>query len=107
LVSGAILQLLTWIGSGGFINDLVFYGGKIGANFGNQQFTMRNLTFYNAVTAINQIWNWGWTYKGISINNCSTGIDMTITGGGEKLQVGSVILLDSDSPTPNRYRHRA
>lgn len=25
-------------------------------NVGNQQFTMRNLTFTNSVTAINQIW---------------------------------------------------
>lgn len=24
---------------------------------------MRNLTFNNAVTAIDQIWDWGWTYK--------------------------------------------
>lgn len=34
-----------------------------GGNWGNQQFTMRNLTFNNVVTAINQIWDWGWTYK--------------------------------------------
>ena len=45
-------------GSGGFMNDLVFYGGRIGCVFGNQQFTVRNLTFYNTVTAINQIWDW-------------------------------------------------
>ncbi|EKG16619.1 Pectin lyase fold/virulence factor [Macrophomina phaseolina MS6] len=81
-------------GSGGFANDLVFYGGLNGAVFGNQQFTMRNLTFYNAVTAINQIWSWGWTYKSLSINNCSTGIAMN--GGGRTAQtVGSVTVLDS------------
>lgn len=45
-------------GSGGFMNDLIFNGGLYGATFGNQQFTMRNLTFNNAVTAINQIWDW-------------------------------------------------
>lgn len=45
------------------MNDLVFYGGKIGAFLGNQQFTVRNLTFYNTVTAIDQIWDWGWTYQ--------------------------------------------
>lgn len=44
-------------GSGGFMNDLVFNGGLYGLNVGNQQFTMRNLTFNNAVTAINQIWD--------------------------------------------------
>lgn len=49
-------------GSGGFMNDLIFNGGLYGGSFGNQQFTMRNLTFNNVVTAINQIWDWGWTY---------------------------------------------
>lgn len=89
---GAILTSCP--GSGGFANDLVFYGGLNGAVFGNQQFTMRNLTFYNAVTAINQIWSWGWTYKSVSINNCSTGIAMN--GGGRTAQtVGSVTVLDS------------
>lgn len=42
-------------GSGGFMNGLTFYGGKYGAVFGNQQFTVRNLSFYDAVTAISQI----------------------------------------------------
>jgi glucan 1,3-beta-glucosidase len=55
------------------MNDLIFYGGLNGAVFGNQQFTVRNLTFYNAVTAIDQIWDWGWTYTGITIVNCTTG----------------------------------
>jgi glucan 1,3-beta-glucosidase len=76
------------------MNDLVFYGGLNGAVFGNQQFTVRNLTFYNAVTAIDQIWDWGWTYTGISINNCTTGLNMA--GGGTKGQsVGAVTFLDS------------
>ena len=76
------------------MNDLIFYGGLNGATFGNQQFTMRNLTFYNAVTAINQIWDWGWTYKSISINNCSTGLNMSsVSATG--LTVGSVTFIDS------------
>jgi len=78
------------------MNDLVFYGGLNAATFGNQQFTMRNLTFYNAVTAINQIWDWGWTYKSISINNCSTGLNMSSVNpstGGQT--VGSVTFIDS------------
>jgi glucan 1,3-beta-glucosidase len=45
------------------MNDLTFYGGLNGVVFGNQQFTVRNLSFYDAVTAINQIWDWGWTYQ--------------------------------------------
>ena len=53
------------------------------------------MTFNGCVTAINQIWDWGWTYFGLSINNCSTGINMT--GGGTTAQsVGSVVLFDSE-----------
>lgn len=45
------------------MTDLTFNGGMIGAQVGNQQFTMRNMTFNNCVTAISQIWNWGWVYQ--------------------------------------------
>lgn len=88
------LGILIEEGSGGFLNDLIFNGGLNGASFGNQQFTMRNLTFYNAVTAINQLWDWGWTYKSISINNCSTGLNMSSVNAGA-LTVGSVTFIDS------------
>ncbi|KAH8601293.1 glycoside hydrolase family 55 protein [Bisporella sp. PMI_857] len=81
-------------GSGGFMTDLTFYGGLNGITVGNQQFTMRNLTFYNAVTAINQLWDWGWTYKGVSINNCGRGIYMAGLNNGAQA-VGSVTLIDS------------
>lgn len=81
-------------GSGGMLNDLVFYGGLNAAVFGNQQFTVRNLTFYNAVTAINQIWDWGWTYKSISVNNCSVGLNMATTDPKAEV-VGSVVFFDS------------
>ena len=76
-------------GSGGFLNDLVFYGGNPAAQFGNQQYTMRNLTFHNAKTAILQLWAWGWTYKNINVHNCSVGIDMTGP------VIGAVTLSDS------------
>ncbi|KIY02080.1 uncharacterized protein Z520_02218 [Fonsecaea multimorphosa CBS 102226] len=83
-------------GSGGFLGDLVFHGGRQAAAIGNQQFTMRNLTFYNAGTAINNTWDWSWTYQDINIINCSIGIDMS-WGGPRKIDqgVGSVTLLDS------------
>ena len=81
-------------GSGGFMNDLTFYGGLNAAVLGNQQYTMRNLVFNNANTAIKQIWNWGWTYKSITINNCQVGLDMT-NGGSAAQAVGSVTWLDS------------
>jgi len=73
---------------------LTFYGGLQGVVFGNQQFTVRNLTFYNAKTAIQQIWDWGWTYSGITIVNCTTGFDLS-AGGTSAPTVGSVTLLDS------------
>jgi glucan 1,3-beta-glucosidase len=83
-------------GSGGFVNDLIFNGGLYGLNVGNQQFTMRNLTFNNAVTAINQIWDWGWTYYGITINNCSTGLNMSsVNSDTGDLSVGSITFFDS------------
>lgn len=83
-------------GSGGLVTDLVFNGGLYGLHVGNQQYTMRNLTFYNSVTAIKQIWNWGWTYAGLSINNCQIGLDLTSLRGDGSQDVGSVVLYDSE-----------
>jgi len=82
-------------GSGGFMTDLTFIGGDVGASMGNQQYTMRNFKFEGCKTAIYQIWNWGWTYSGLEINNCQIGIDMSANDNG-KLNVGSVTLLDSN-----------
>jgi glucan 1,3-beta-glucosidase len=86
-------------GSGGFLTDLVFSGGSPAMNIGSQQFTSRNLTFHNSQTAVLQLWNWGWTYIGLSINNCAIGIDLsalgTVDGVDNALLVGSVTLIDS------------
>lgn len=44
-------------------------------------------------------WNWGWTIQGVTINNCSVGIDMS--HGGAVQTVGSVMVLDTTiSNTP-------
>ena len=80
-------------GSGGFMADLVFNGGKYGAFLGNQQFTTRNLTFNNVQTAIYVNWAWLWNFKSLSINNCGVGINMS--SGGMNQTVGSVLLQDS------------
>lgn len=77
-------------GSGGLLNDLTFYGGKIGANLGNQQYTARNLRFYGCVTAISQLWDWGWTYKSLVVEGCDVGIEMVDTN------TASITLLDSE-----------
>ncbi|PIA97500.1 Glucan 1,3-beta-glucosidase [Cercospora beticola] len=81
-------------GSGGLLTDLVFYGGLIGANIGNQQYTARNLTFKNVVTAINQLWDWGWTYKSITIDNCTIGLNLSNTDQFG-LTTGSINFIDS------------
>ncbi|KAK4574985.1 hypothetical protein LTR86_000835 [Recurvomyces mirabilis] len=80
-------------GSGGFMSDLVFKGGKYGAFFGNQQFTSRNLTFIGCQTGIYMNWNWGWTLSDMTFTNCGTGIDMSNTPTNQT--VGSVVLSDS------------
>jgi glucan 1,3-beta-glucosidase len=82
-------------GSGGFMTDLVFNGGSYGLNVGNQQFTTRNLTFNNVDTAINQLWDWGWTYHGVSINNCRVGLNMS-AGGPTAINVESITFVDSE-----------
>lgn len=51
------------------------------------------------------MWDWGWTYIGLSINNCGTGLDIsatgTVNGVANGLEVGSVTLIDSTiSNTP-------
>jgi glucan 1,3-beta-glucosidase len=78
-------------GSGGLLNDLYFYGGAPAVVFGNQQYTARNLWFFNAKVAIDMKWNWGWTYKNIHLKDCEVGMQM------DDLQasIGSVTLLDS------------
>lgn len=86
-------------GSGGFMTDLTFIGGKFGAFLGNQQFTTRNLTFKNCNTAVYMNWNWAWTFQDVTIDGCGVGIDMS--SGGNVQTVGSVLLLDSTiSNTP-------
>lgn len=83
-------------GSGGFMGDMVFNGGKFGMWVGNQQFTVRNVTINNAQTAVLNHWNWGWTFQRININNCQVGFDL-ITGGltEEAQSVGAQAIIDA------------
>jgi glucan 1,3-beta-glucosidase len=80
-------------GSGGFMTDLVFNGGAIGAFLGSQQFTTRNMTFNDCDTGIYMNWNWLWTMKSNTFNNCKVGLDMANSPANQT--VGSVIMLDS------------
>ncbi|SPJ73113.1 probable beta-1,3 exoglucanase precursor [Fusarium torulosum] len=80
-------------GSGGFMTDLTFIGGRYGGFFGSQQFTSRNMTFRNCNTAVYMNWNWVWTLNGLDISGAKVGIDMT--AGGSIQNVGSILLTDS------------
>ncbi|KAI7645623.1 glycoside hydrolase family 55 protein [Hortaea werneckii] len=84
-------------GSGGYMADLVFNGGKIGAFFGSQQFTTRNMTFNNCRTAVFMNWNWGWTLSGITVSGDnsvnSTGVFMAQSPQNQT--AGSMVLADS------------
>ncbi|KAF8900725.1 exo-beta-1,3-glucanase [Gymnopilus junonius] len=83
-------------GSGGFMGDLVFNGGKFGIWGGNQQFTVRNITVNNAQTGVYSSWNWGWTYQGITFNNCQVGFDIASGGLSESDQTtGALAIIDA------------
>ncbi|KAF9466652.1 exo-beta-1,3-glucanase [Collybia nuda] len=83
-------------GSGGFMGDLVFNGGKYGIWVGNQQFTVRNITINNSQTAVYSHWNWGWTFQDIKINNCQVGFDLATGGITEDTQsVGAEAIIDA------------
>ena len=81
-------------GSGGYMGDLTFNGGAIGAFLGNQQFTSRNMVFNGCGTAIYMNFDWVWTFTTLSITNCDIGLDMT-SGGFDNQATGSVLVLDS------------
>ncbi|KAJ2916151.1 hypothetical protein MD484_g4260, partial [Candolleomyces efflorescens] len=83
-------------GSGGYMGDLVFNGGKNALLVGNQQFTVRNLTINNAQIGIFAIWNWGWTFQGLNIRNCGIGIEIL------SASIGAEAIIDArvvDTPT--------
>ncbi|KAJ7777561.1 exo-beta-1,3-glucanase [Mycena maculata] len=82
-------------GSGGFMGDLVFNGGKYGMWVGNQQFTVRNVTINNSQTAIFGSWNWGWTFQSVNINNCQVGFDLASGGGAASQTVGAEAIIDA------------
>ncbi|KAF2771940.1 putative exo-beta-1,3-glucanase [Teratosphaeria nubilosa] len=80
-------------GSGGFMEDLIFNGGGYGFFSGNQQFTVRNLTFNGCSTGIFQNWNWVFLYKEMIFNGCNVSIDMS--QGGDVPAMGSNVIQDS------------
>lgn len=61
---------------------------------GNQQFTVRNARFSQCDTAIYQVWNWGWTYKNITIDNCQVGMVMQTGTNSSTQATASELALD-------------
>eukprot|EP01117_Protostelium_nocturnum_P001900 TRINITY_DN1245_c0_g2_i2.p1 TRINITY_DN1245_c0_g2~~TRINITY_DN1245_c0_g2_i2.p1 ORF type:complete len:739 (-),score=196.15 TRINITY_DN1245_c0_g2_i2:213-2429(-) len=81
-------------GSGGFMSDITIEGGRFGMWVGNQQFTSRNIKISGADTAIFLNWDWGWTFTGITIENCRIGFDHSVSDPS-KIQAGSAVIIDS------------
>lgn len=71
------------------MGDLIINGGNIGLDVGNQQFTVRNVTINCANTAVNMLWNWGWNFQGITINNAQVGFDVAVDS------VGGIAIIDA------------
>lgn len=81
--------------SGGFMSDLTFRGGRYGAWVGNQQFTVRHVTFEQCRTAICQHWNWAWTWMDVCVRDC--GVALEVQGMHDDRQgVGALLLSDWD-----------
>ncbi|KAK4184643.1 pectate lyase superfamily protein-domain-containing protein [Podospora australis] len=81
-------------GSGGYVGDLTVIGGRHGLVLGNQQFTFRNINISKAKIGIKQLWSWGWTYVGVTIEDCEIGFDFT-ANNGTHVDVRSITIIDS------------
>lgn len=81
-------------GSGGQISDIVFTGGAYGIYGGAQQFTAQRLQFNGCTVGVALIWDWGWLWKSIVMNNVGTGFKLLAEAGGTG-NIGSVSVMDS------------
>jgi hypothetical protein len=68
-------------GSGGGISDVTFTGRGVGLKGGQQQFTAQRLKFNGCTIGIQAIWDWGWVWKSITMNNVKTGFQLVGDGG--------------------------
>jgi hypothetical protein len=84
-------------GSGGQISDITFQGGAIGLYGGSQQFTAQRLKFDGCTIGVHLIWDWGWVWKSITMNNVGTGFKLVpdSTSGAAAGNIGSASFLDS------------
>ena len=85
-------------GSGGLIRGVRFHGGYIGFRAGNQQFTIKDLTFENCQIAIQAIWDWSFLWSDIKISGADIGIDLInqdLKDQGSPQQTFAYLLVDS------------
>ncbi|KAH8647988.1 pectate lyase superfamily protein-domain-containing protein, partial [Xylariales sp. PMI_506] len=84
-------------GSGGMFSDVTFHDGLIGMQCGNQQFTTRNVVFNGCETAITSFWDWGWTWKSLTITGAAIGMNIIpdINDLSVTQETYSYMLLDS------------
>lgn len=83
-------------GSGGFVSDLTFNGGNIGWRAGSQQYTARNLVFNDCLTAVQMVWDWGFTWQGVTITGGAIGFNISGIGGDTGQGIASVSLVDCE-----------
>lgn len=81
-------------GSGTYMGDLAFVGGKYGINLNNQQYSFKNISFNGCNTGVYITHAFSLVMQGMSFVNCGTGVDGTNGGTGN---VGSIVLLDSSA----------
>ncbi|KAF3228279.1 hypothetical protein TWF191_002784 [Orbilia oligospora] len=81
-------------GSGGFMSDLTFSGGAIGAYLGNQQFTIRKFSFNGCKVAVETHWNWALSAKSFLVNNCQVGFNISASAGSAQ-GTGSINIMDT------------
>ncbi|KAK6519188.1 hypothetical protein TWF281_003877 [Arthrobotrys megalospora] len=81
-------------GSGGFMSDVTFSGGAVGAYLGNQQFTIRKFSFNGCKVAVETHWNWALSAKSFLINNCQVGFNISASVGSGQ-GTGSINIMDT------------
>ncbi|PZD42548.1 Pectate-lyase-3 domain containing protein [Pyrenophora tritici-repentis] len=96
-------------GSGGQISDVEFQGGTVGLFGGSQQFIAQRLKFSGCTVGVQLIWDWGWAWKSIEMNNVSTGFKLVPDSGSgssggstaTSSNIGSASFLDSSFNNAN------
>lgn len=82
-------------GSGGGISDVTFTGGGIGLKGGEQQFTAQRLAFRGCDIGVQVIWDWGWVWKSINMNNVGVGFKLVGDDGAASNSQSSLPLTDT------------